>query len=138
QTSNLYQNSVLSQYHTYVREAPQGPSRRPHHPEVPMPRPARVPGAHRALALAVARALAADGDRVAVTHRSGPAPEGLFGVECDVTDPESVERAFKQVETEQGPVQVLVANAGITRDGMSVTMSDTQFDEVLQTNLHAA
>ncbi|MFJ5233127.1 3-oxoacyl-ACP reductase FabG [Kitasatospora sp. NPDC088391] len=103
-----------------------------------MSRSVLVTGGNRGLGLAVARALAADGDRVAVTHRTGPAPEGLFGVHCDVTDPESVERAFKEVEAEQGPVQVLVANAGITRDGMSLTMSDAAFDEVLQTNLHAA
>jgi 3-oxoacyl-[acyl-carrier protein] reductase len=103
-----------------------------------MSRSVLVTGGNRGLGLAIARALAADGDRVAVTHRTGPAPEGLFGVHCDITEPESVERAFKEVEAAHGPVEVLIANAGVTRDGLAMAMSDEQFDEVLQTNLHAA
>jgi 3-oxoacyl-[acyl-carrier protein] reductase len=103
-----------------------------------MSRSVLVTGGNRGLGLAVARALAADGDRVAVTHRSGPAPEGLLGVHCDVTDSASVEAAFKEAEEAHGPVQVLVAGAGITKDGLSLAMSDEQFDSVLETNLSGA
>ncbi|PYC72365.1 beta-ketoacyl-ACP reductase [Streptomyces tateyamensis] len=103
-----------------------------------MSRSVLVTGGNRGLGLAIARALAADGDKVAVTRRTGPAPEGLLVVDCDVTDPESVERAYKQVEAEHGQVEVLVANAGIARDGLAMAMSDEQFDQVLQTNLNAA
>jgi 3-oxoacyl-[acyl-carrier protein] reductase len=103
-----------------------------------MSRSVLVTGGNRGLGLAIARALAADGDRVAVTHRSGPAPEGLLGVHCDVTDSASVEAAFKEAEEAHGPVQVLVASAGITKDGLSLAMADEQFDSVLETNLSGA
>jgi len=75
-----------------------------------------VTGGNRGIGLAVAQRLAADGHKVAVTHRGSGVPEGLFGVQCDVTDSESVDRAFKEVEDHQGAVEVLVANAGITDD----------------------
>ncbi|MEU6283413.1 3-oxoacyl-ACP reductase FabG [Streptomyces sp. NPDC047028] len=103
-----------------------------------MSRSVLVTGGNRGLGLGIARALAADGDRVAVTHRSGPAPEGLLGVHCDVTDSASVEAAFKEAEEAHGPVQVLVASAGITKDGLSLAMTDEQFDSVLETNLSGA
>ncbi|MGH3555330.1 MAG: SDR family NAD(P)-dependent oxidoreductase, partial [Mycobacterium sp.] len=72
-----------------------------------MSRSVLVTGGNRGIGLAVARRLAADGHKVAVTHRSSGAPEGLFGVECDVTDYDAVDAAFTAVEEQQGPVEVL-------------------------------
>ena len=97
-----------------------------------------VTGGNRGIGLAVARAFAAQGDRVAVTHRGSGAPDGLFGVRCDVTDPAQVEEAFTAVEAEHGPVEVLVANAGITDDTLLLRMSDEQFTRVLDANLTGA
>jgi 3-oxoacyl-[acyl-carrier protein] reductase len=94
-----------------------------------------VTGGNRGIGLAIARALAADGDRVAVTYRSGEPPEGLLGVRCDVTDAASVDAAFTEVEERQGPVEVLVANAGITRDQLMMRMSEEDFAAVVETNL---
>jgi 3-oxoacyl-[acyl-carrier protein] reductase len=94
-----------------------------------------VTGGNRGIGLAIAQAFAKQGDRVAVTHRSGDAPEGLFGVKCDVTDVESVDAAFTAIEAELGPVEVLVANAGITDDTLLMRMSEEQFTRVLDTNL---
>jgi 3-oxoacyl-[acyl-carrier protein] reductase len=97
-----------------------------------------VTGGNRGIGLAIARALAADGDQIAVTYRSGEPPEGLFGVRCDVTDTASVDAAFTEVEQQQGPVEVLVANAGVTRDQLLLRMSDEDFEAVLDTNLTGA
>jgi beta-ketoacyl ACP reductase len=94
-----------------------------------------VTGGNRGIGLAVARRLAADGHKVAVTHRSSGAPDGLFGVECDVTDYDAVDAAFKTVEEEQGPVEVLVANAGLTSDMLIMRMSEEQFQKVIDANL---
>ena len=94
-----------------------------------------VTGGNRGIGLAIAQAFAAGGDQVAVTYRSGEPPAGLFGVRCDVTDPESVDAAFEQVEAEHGPVEVLVANAGITRDQLIMRMSEEDFAAVVDTNL---
>ena len=94
-----------------------------------------VTGGNRGIGLAIARAFAEAGDRVAVTYRSGEPPEGLHGVRCDVTDPESVDAAFTEVENTLGPVEVLVANAGITRDQLIMRMSEEDFADVLATNL---
>jgi 3-oxoacyl-[acyl-carrier protein] reductase len=88
--------------------------------------------------LACAQRFAAQGDRVAVTYNSSPPPEGLFAVKCDVTDPESVDAAFKAVEAEFGPVEVLVSNAGITKDGLLLRMSEADFSTVVDANLTAA
>jgi len=103
-----------------------------------MARSVLVTGGNRGIGLAIARALAADGDAVAVTHRSGEPPEGLFGVRCDVTDSASVDAAFTAVEAHQGPVEVLVANAGITRDTLLLRMTDEDFTDVVDTNLTGA
>jgi 3-oxoacyl-[acyl-carrier protein] reductase len=103
-----------------------------------MGRSVMVTGANRGIGLAIARALAADGDSVAVTDIAGEPPEGLFGVHCDVTDTASVDAAFAAVEAHQGPVEVLVANAGITRDTLLMRMSDEEFEVVLDTNLVGA
>jgi 3-oxoacyl-[acyl-carrier protein] reductase len=97
-----------------------------------------VTGGNRGIGLAVARTFAQAGDKVAITYRSGEPPADLFAVKCDVTDPETVERAFAEVEAQQGPVQVLVANAGITRDTLLLRMSDEDFHTVLETNLVGA
>jgi 3-oxoacyl-[acyl-carrier protein] reductase len=97
-----------------------------------------VTGGNRGIGLAIARAFEADGDRVAITHRSGEPPEGLFGVRCDVTDAAAVERAFDEVAEHQGPVEVLVANAGITQDTLLLRMSDADWDSVIDTNLSGA
>jgi NAD(P)-dependent dehydrogenase (short-subunit alcohol dehydrogenase family) len=94
-----------------------------------------VTGGNRGIGLAIARAFAAQGDRVAVTHRGKEPPEGLFGVVCDVTDPAAVDTAFSTVEAELGPVEVLVANAGITDDTLLLRMSEEQFTRVVDTNL---
>jgi NAD(P)-dependent dehydrogenase (short-subunit alcohol dehydrogenase family) len=88
--------------------------------------------------LACAQRFVAQGDRVAVTYNSSPPPEGLFAVKCDVTDPESVDAAFKAVEAEFGPVEVLVSNAGITKDGLLLRMSEADFSAVVDANLTAA
>ena len=100
-----------------------------------MSRSVLVTGGNRGIGLAIAKAFAASGDKVAITYRSGEVPEGLFGVRCDVTSAEDVERAFGEVEAQQGPVEVLVANAGITRDTLLLRMSDEDFAAVLETNL---
>nr|WP_204342008.1 beta-ketoacyl-ACP reductase [Micromonospora terminaliae] len=104
----------------------------------PVARTVLVTGGNRGIGLAIAQAFAKQGDRVAVTHRSGEAPAGLFGVKCDVTDAESVDAAFAAVEAELGPVEVLVANAGITDDTLLLRMSEEQFTRVLDTNLTGA
>jgi NAD(P)-dependent dehydrogenase (short-subunit alcohol dehydrogenase family) len=97
-----------------------------------------VTGGNRGIGLAIARRMSADGHRVAVTHRSGDAPEGLFGVRCDVTDAASVDAAFTTVEAELGPVEVLVSNAGITDDTLLLRMSEESFTGVLDANLTGA
>jgi 3-oxoacyl-[acyl-carrier protein] reductase len=97
-----------------------------------------VTGGNRGIGLAVARAFVEAGDDVAVTYRSGEPPEGLFGVRCDVTDAESVDAAFAAVEERHGPVEVLVANAGITRDTLLLRMSEDDFTDVVDTNLAGA
>lgn len=98
------------------------------------PRVALVTGGNRGIGLACARALAAAGHPVAVTSRSGDV-EGLITVRCDQTDPAQVDAAVAEVEERLGPVGVLVANAGITRDGLALTMSDEAFAAVLEANL---
>ena len=103
-----------------------------------MARSVLVTGGNRGIGLAVARAMAADGEAVAVTYRSGPPPEGLFGVACDVGDSASVDAAFAAIEARQGPVEVLVANAGITRDTLLMRMTESDFTDVIDTNLTGA
>ncbi|OLT29931.1 beta-ketoacyl-ACP reductase [Nocardiopsis sp. CNR-923] len=103
-----------------------------------MSRSVLVTGGNRGIGLAIARELAAGGDRVAVTFRSGEPPEGLLGVRCDITDSAQVDAAFKEVEEAQGPVEVLVANAGITKDQLLALMSEDDFSSVLDTNLTGA
>src|SRR5579875_2163755 len=97
-----------------------------------------VTGGNRGIGLAIARAFAANGDRVAVTHRGSGAPDGLFGVQCDVTSSDEVDAAFKTVESELGPVEVLVANAGMTDDTLLLRMTEDSFQRVLDANLTGA
>ncbi len=95
-----------------------------------------VTGGNRGIGQAIATAFAEAGDAVVVTSRSGDAPDGLTAVKCDVTNTESVNAAFTAAEEIfGGPVQVLVANAGITKDGLLMRMSDEDFDAVIDTNL---
>jgi beta-ketoacyl ACP reductase len=103
-----------------------------------MSRSVLVTGGNRGIGLAIARAFAAAGEKVAVTHRGTGAPEGLFGVACDVTDAAAVDAAFTAAEAQHGPVEVLVANAGITDDTLLLRMSEESFTRVLDANLTGA
>ena len=98
-----------------------------------------VTGGNRGIGLSIATALVAAGENVVITHRSGEPPEGLQAVRCEVTDSASVDQAFTDAEAIWGgPVEVLVANAGVTRDGLLMRMSDEDFDAVIDTNLAGA
>ncbi len=97
-----------------------------------------VTGGNRGIGLAIANAFLANGDKVAITYRSGEVPEGLLGVKADVTSQEQLDAAFTEVEAAHGPVEVLVANAGITRDTLLLRMSETDFTDVIDTNLTGA
>ena len=98
-----------------------------------------VTGGSRGIGLACARRFAARGDRVAVTYRTSPPPDGVFGVSCDVTSSDDVDAAFAAIEAEfGGPVEVLVSNAGITNDGLLLRMSEDDFTSVVDANLTAA
>jgi 3-oxoacyl-[acyl-carrier protein] reductase len=101
-------------------------------------RRALVTGGNRGIGLAIARTLQGGGLDVIVGSRSGQAPEGLPAVELDVSSTTSVDAAFARVEAEHGPVDIVVANAGITRDTLLLRMSDDDIEEVLQTNLVGA
>ncbi len=103
-----------------------------------MARTVLVTGGNRGIGLAIAQAFVEQGDRVAITHRGSGAPEGMFGVQCDITDSAAVDAAFAAVEAELGPVEVLVANAGITDDTLLMRMSEEQFTHVVDTNLTGA
>jgi 3-oxoacyl-[acyl-carrier protein] reductase len=97
-----------------------------------------VTGGNRGIGLAIARRLAAGGDSVTVTSRSGEPVEGLSVAQCDVTGEASVDAAFKQVEEEHGPVEVLVSNAGITHDQLLMRLKEEDFIKVVDTNLTGA
>ncbi|MEU8112109.1 3-oxoacyl-ACP reductase FabG [Micromonospora sp. NPDC053740] len=120
-----------------------------------MARTVLVTGGNRGIGLAIAQAFAKQGDRVAVTHRGGGVPGAgaaepglgaggaghqgsLFGVRADVTDAASIDAAFAAVEAELGPVEVLVANAGMTADTLLLRMTEEQFTDVVDTNLTGA
>lgn len=94
-----------------------------------------VTGGNRGIGLTIAERLRDAGHAVAATHRSGEVPDGVLGVRCDITDTAQVEAAFAEVTERQGPVEVLVANAGITKDGLVLRMSDEDFTQVVDTNL---
>ena len=94
-----------------------------------------VTGGNRGIGRAIAEAFVANGDQVAVTTRSGGAPDGALDVRCDITDAEQVDAAFAEIEEAHGPVEVLVANAGITADTLLLRMSDDDWSSVIDTNL---
>jgi 3-oxoacyl-[acyl-carrier protein] reductase len=97
-----------------------------------------VTGGSKGIGHRIAARFAHAGHRVAATYRSGEVPSEVLGVQCDVTDPAQVEAAFTQVESALGNVEVLVANAGITRDTLLMRMSDEDWDQVIATNLTGA
>jgi 3-oxoacyl-[acyl-carrier protein] reductase len=103
-----------------------------------MSRVVLVTGGSRGIGLACARRFAALGDHVAVTYNSSPPPDGIFGVKCDVTSTEEVDAAFKAVEEKFGPVEILVSNAGITKDTLLLRMSEADFSAVVDANLTAS
>ena len=102
---------------------------------VSKPRIVVVTGGNRGIGLAIARSFQSTGDTVVITYRSGAAPDGLNGVMMDVTDSASVISGFKEIESKFGAVDELIANAGITKDGLSLRMSEEDFQSVLNTNL---
>ena len=97
-----------------------------------------VTGGNRGIGFAIAEEFVAQGHRVAVTARSGEGPAGSLTVRADVTDAEALDAAFGEVEEKLGPVEVVVANAGITRDMLLMRMSAEDFDTVVDTNLGGA
>jgi 3-oxoacyl-[acyl-carrier protein] reductase len=99
---------------------------------------ALITGGNRGIGLAIAHKFKDDGYQVVVTHRSGNSPTGFEGVIMDVTDSESVNSAIASIEKKFGRIDVLVANAGITKDGLVMRMSDADFDSVIDTNLNGA
>jgi 3-oxoacyl-[acyl-carrier protein] reductase len=103
-----------------------------------MSRSVLVTGGNRGIGLAIARRLAAAGDGVTITSRSGDEIDGLTVARCDVRDAESVDEAFKAAEAAHGPVEVVVANAGITADQLLALMSEDAFTSVVDTNLTGA
>lgn len=103
-----------------------------------MARVVLVTGGNRGIGAAIAAAFIAAGDTVAVASRSGSAAAGATGFACDVSDTSSVDACFDAVEQALGPVEVVVANAGITKDGLLMRMSDADIDDVINTNLVGA
>jgi 3-oxoacyl-[acyl-carrier protein] reductase len=99
---------------------------------------ALVTGGNRGIGLAIAHSLSKAGHDVIVTYRSGQAPDGFKSVVMDVTDTESVDKAFTHIESSWGIPEIIVANAGITKDGLVMRMSDEDFDSVIDANLTGA
>ena len=97
-----------------------------------------ITGGSRGIGLATAQRFAALGDRVAVTYNSSPPPDGFFAVKCDVTSTAEVDAAFTAVEQHFGPVEILVSNAGMTKDMLILRMSESDFSDVIDANLTAA
>ena len=103
-----------------------------------MSRVVLVTGGSRGIGLATARHFASLGDQVAVTYNSSPPPDDLFGVKCDVTSNADVDATFAAIEEKFGPVEVLVSNAGVTKDGLLLRMGESDFVDVIDANLNAA
>ena len=103
-----------------------------------MSRVVLITGGSKGIGLACANAFAALGDKVAITYNSTPPPPKFFGVKCDVTDTAQVDAAFAAVEEHFGTVEVLVSNAGITKDTLLLRMKEADFTEVIDANLTAA
>ncbi|ROR66977.1 3-oxoacyl-ACP reductase FabG [Agrococcus jenensis] len=102
------------------------------------PRTVLVTGGNRGIGRAIAQSFLDAGHRVAITSRDGSGPEGALAVAADVTDAASIDAAFTQIEAELGPIEVVVANAGITRDTLLMRMSEQDFTDVVDTNLGGA
>lgn len=102
------------------------------------PRSVLITGGSRGIGRAIAERFVAAGDKVAALHRSGDVPDGVLSVRGDVTDSAAVDAAFAAAEAEHGPVEVLVANAGVTRDQLVMRMTDEDFTSVLDVNLTGA
>lgn len=102
------------------------------------PRVVLITGGAKGIGLACARQFVALGDHVAVTYNSSPPPDDIFSVKCDVTQQSDVDAAFSAVEEKFGPVQILVSNAGVTRDGLLLRMGEEDFSSVIDANLTAA
>ena len=102
------------------------------------PRSVLVTGGNRGIGHAISSGFLARGDRVAVTSRSGGGPDGALALTCDITDPEAVEAAFAEIEEKHGPVEILVANAGVTADTLLLRMSEEDWSRVIDTNLTAS
>ena len=103
-----------------------------------MSRVVLITGGSTGIGLACAKAFAALGDKVAITYNSTPPPPEFFGVKCDVTDTAQVDAAFAAVEEHFGTIEVLVSNAGITKDTLLLRMKEADFTEVIDANLTAA
>ena len=103
-----------------------------------MTRVVLVTGGNRGIGLAIAQKFKSAGDTVVVTSRSGETVAGLNVIKCDVSDSASVEKAFDELEEKFGPAEVVIANAGITRDGLVIRMSDSDIEDVINTNLFGA
>ena len=99
------------------------------------PRTVLITGGNRGIGYAIAEEFITQGHRVAVTARSGEGPKGSLAVQADVTDSASLDLAIEKVEAELGPIEVVVANAGITKDTLLMRMSDEEFESVINTNL---
>jgi len=100
-----------------------------------MSRVVLITGGSRGIGLACAERFAALGDKVAITYNSSPPPPQFFGVKCDVTDPAQVDAAFAAIEEHFGPVEILVSNAGVTKDTLLLRMSEADFISVIDANL---
>ncbi len=103
-----------------------------------MSRVVLITGGSRGIGLACAQRFIESGDQVAVTYNTSAPPDGCFGVKCDITSTSDVDAAFAAVEAEFGPVEVLVANAGITKDRLLLRMSEDDFASVIDANLVGA
>ncbi|NLT30830.1 MAG: 3-oxoacyl-ACP reductase FabG [Propionibacterium sp.] len=101
-------------------------------------RVALVTGASKGIGRVIATRLVADGYRVAGTYRSGDVPEGVLGVRCDVTSVEDVDAAFATVEADLGPVEIVVANAGMNRDTLLMRLGEDEWQSVIDANLSGA
>jgi NAD(P)-dependent dehydrogenase (short-subunit alcohol dehydrogenase family) len=99
---------------------------------------ALVTGGNRGIGLAIAHSLASAGHRVVITYRTGNAPSEFLAVKMDVTSTESVEAAFNEIEEKWGTPEIIVSNAGITKDGLVLRMSDSDFEDVVNANLSGA
>ncbi|MBC9957399.1 3-oxoacyl-ACP reductase FabG [Yimella sp. cx-51] len=106
---------------------------------MPQPRNVLVTGGNRGIGAAIAQAFLDAGDKVAITSRDGSGPEGAVAIAADVTDSASVDAAFTEAEEQLGgPIEIVIANAGITKDTLLMRMSDEEFDQVVDTNLAGA